>query len=113
MRVKRAARKVPYVFYPHADRCGVGITLVILLCMKTAISIRDEIFEAAERTAQALGMSRSELYATAVREFVERYARDGVTERLNKVYADEPAASKLDEGLQALQFASLDRGDAW
>lgn len=94
-------------------RCGIGITLVILPRVKTAISIRDEIFEAAERTARALGMSRSELYATAVREFVERYSRDGVTERLNKVYADDPAASKLDEGLQALQFASLDRGDSW
>ena len=81
--------------------------------MKTAISIRDEIFEAAERVARALGMSRSELYATAVKEFVARHAGDRVTERLNKVYADNPASAELDKGLQALQFASLPREDTW
>lgn len=81
--------------------------------MKTAISIRDEIFEAAERTARALGMSRSELYATAVKEFVARHTGAGVTEALNDVYGDDPATSKLDEGLQALQFATLFRGNEW
>ena len=40
--------------------------------MKTAISIPDEVFEAADRTAKKLGVSRSELYATAVHEFIER-----------------------------------------
>jgi metal-responsive CopG/Arc/MetJ family transcriptional regulator len=40
--------------------------------MKTAISIPDEVFEAAERTAKAPGVSRSEFYATAVREDLER-----------------------------------------
>ena len=81
--------------------------------MKTAISIRDEIFEAAERTARALGMSRSELYATAVKEFVARHVGDGVTEALNDVYGDDPETSKLDERLQALQFASLFRDSDW
>ena len=54
--------------------------------MKTAISIRDEVFEAAERTAKDLGMSRSELYTKAVGEFVARHAGDQLTERLNAVY---------------------------
>lgn len=40
-----------------------GITNVILRAMKTAISIPDPIFEAAEGFARRLGMSRSELYA--------------------------------------------------
>ena len=62
--------------------------------MKTAISIRDEIFQAAERTARALGMSRSELYATAVKEFVARHAGDRVTEALNDVYGDDPETSE-------------------
>ena len=34
--------------------------------MKTAISIPDEVFRSAERLAQRLGVSRSELYAKAV-----------------------------------------------
>lgn len=81
--------------------------------MKTVICIRNEIFEAAERTARALGMSRSELYAAAVSEFLERHSRDKVTDRLNEIYADDHAASALDKGLQAFQAASLPREDTW
>ncbi|MDE0064494.1 MAG: hypothetical protein OXP09_16025 [Gammaproteobacteria bacterium] len=76
--------------------------------MKTAISIRDEVFEAAERTARDLGMSRSELYATAVREFVARHRSQRVTERLDAVYAASDASSRLDDLLGELQRLSLD-----
>ena len=58
-------------------------------------------------------MSRSELYATAVREFVARHAGDRVTEALNDVYGDDPQTSKLDDRLQALQFASLFQDGEW
>ena len=81
--------------------------------MKTIIFIRDEIFEAAERAARALGMSRSELYAVAVSEFLERHSRESVTERLNKIYADDHAASARNEGLLAFQLASPPREDSW
>jgi len=79
--------------------------------MKTAISIPDETFEAAERVAKRLGVTRSELYATAVREFIERRKHEGITERLDAVFGDDPEASELDERLQALQAASLDEED--
>ena len=81
--------------------------------MKTIIFIRDEILEAAERTARALGVSRSELFATAVSDFLERHSRENVTERLNAVYADDHGASAFDAGLQALQVASLPCEDTW
>ena len=77
--------------------------------MKTAVSIPDEVFEAAERAARALGVSRSNLYATAVREFVERYRRKDVTEKLNRVYAGDETVSELDARLQALQARSLEK----
>ncbi len=77
--------------------------------MKTAISIPDEVFEAAERTAKSLGVSRSELYATAVREYLERYRREGLTEKLNQVYENDEAASELDERLRTLQLSSLEK----
>lgn len=35
--------------------------------MKTAISVPDEVFELAEQLAEQLGVSRSELYTTALR----------------------------------------------
>ena len=81
--------------------------------MKTAISIRDEVFEAAERTAKDLGISRSELYTKAVGEFVERQAGERVTERLNAVYGENPSISALDDRLEALQFLSLPAEDEW
>jgi hypothetical protein len=75
--------------------------------MKTAISISDEEFEAAEKLAKRLGMSRSELYRAAVADFVARHAEDRVTEKLNELYEDEDNTSSLDEALQWMQAVSI------
>ena len=75
--------------------------------MKTAISLPDEVFEAAEELAQELGVSRSHLYATAVSEYVAHYRAEDVTERLNAVYAEIDSA--LDPVLEELQSRSLPR----
>ncbi len=80
--------------------------------MKTAISIPDDVFENAERTAKKLGVSRSELYANAVSEFIERYRREGITETLNGLYdAEEGAESGLDPILSTLQLEMLAKVD--
>ncbi len=80
--------------------------------MKTAISIPDDVFENAERTAKKLGVSRSELYANAVSEFIERYRRDGITETLNDLYdAEEGLESGLDPILSTLQLETLTKVD--
>lgn len=52
--------------------------------MKTAISLPDELFNVADQLAKDKGMSRSELYATALREYVEGHRRDDLTERINR-----------------------------
>jgi metal-responsive CopG/Arc/MetJ family transcriptional regulator len=83
--------------------------VVILIVMKTAISLPDEIFEAAELLARKLGLSRSELYARAVREYVERQRRDDVTARLDAVYAHDDEG--LDPVLARMQLGSLKRED--
>jgi len=80
--------------------------------VKTAISIPDPTFDAAEQLASRLGMSRSELYATAVAEYVKVRLREDVTARLNEVYAEEE--SEVDAVVQALQLRSLpDTGERW
>jgi predicted transcriptional regulator len=84
--------------------------MVILPAVKTAISIPDALFDAADRVARELGISRSELYQRAVAAFVERYRREGVTARLDAVYAEQPP--HLDDVLRYLQTASLPR-QAW
>ena len=69
--------------------------------MKTTVSIPDDVFAAAEDLAARLSMSRSELYATAIREYLTGHRHDGVTEQLDAIYASEPSA--LDSELACLQ----------
>lgn len=75
--------------------------------MKTAISIPDAVFEEAERMAKRRGLSRSELYANAVAEYVKNERFLGVRERLDVVYRDNPDDSALDPMLEAAQARSL------
>ena len=55
--------------------------------MKTAISLPDQLFAEVERLAQRSGRRRSELYATALREYLARHAPDEVTEGMDRVIA--------------------------
>lgn len=74
--------------------------------MKTAVSIPDDVFEAADRAAKRLGVSRSEFYARAVARLVHELRAQDVTRRLDEVYAAEPAV--LDAALGAAQAASIE-----
>ena len=56
--------------------------------MKTAISLPDEVFQRAEHLAKRLRLSRSELYAKAVAEFVSRHSPDDVTAAFDRVCAE-------------------------
>lgn len=60
--------------------------------MKTAISLPDDLFEDADELARRTGRSRSELYAIAIREYVERHDENRVTAALDAVYAGEDAS---------------------
>lgn len=71
------------------------------MSMKTAISLPDQLFTAADGLAKKLGMSRSRLYATALAEYVAKQRYDRVTERLNAVYATEE--SRLPDDLRHAQ----------
>jgi len=75
--------------------------------MKTAISIPEPVFQSAERLARRLGMSRSELYSTAVLALIKRYSTDGVTERLNQIYDADIQSAGLDKVVERLQFKTL------
>jgi predicted transcriptional regulator len=56
--------------------------------MKTAVSVPDDVFEGAERLAHREGRSRSEVYSTALREYVARHDPDDVVEALDRVVAE-------------------------
>jgi metal-responsive CopG/Arc/MetJ family transcriptional regulator len=80
--------------------------------MKTAISIPDALFQAAERVARRLGVSRSELYRRALRTFLGDHREDGVTEKLNEIYDTAGESAGIDPVLAQLQASSLPR-DEW
>jgi metal-responsive CopG/Arc/MetJ family transcriptional regulator len=77
--------------------------------MKTAISIPDPVFHAAEQLAKQTGKSRSELYAAAIAHYVKEHQTTNVTERLNEVYGKEKDSSLRDPVIAALQFSSLEQ----
>ena len=77
--------------------------------MKTAISIPDPLFDAAEEAAVRMGVSRSRLYAQALADYLANHRYDQVTETLNRVYAARD--STLDPVLAALQSMSLPEED--
>ena len=85
--------------------------------MKTAVSIPDDLFESAEGFARRLGLSRSELYAQALREYLKEHEEEGITERLNEIYGEQEDADEgqgaLDPVVAELQQRSLPEDQGW
>ncbi|MBM9501057.1 ChpI protein [Leptospira sp. 201903071] len=82
--------------------------------MKTAISIPDELFKTAEKTAKKLGIPRSQLFAKALEEFIQSHSKESITEKLNKVYNSkfkEPKNIITDLSVESLR-KSL-KNDSW
>ena len=77
------------------------------LAMKTAISIPDKLFLAADQFAHEHGFSRSQLFAEAVAQYLAQHPADRITERLDEVYGAGPA--RLDDSLARMQSSSLDQ----
>lgn len=77
--------------------------------MKTAISIPNDVFDAAEKTAKRLGVSRSELYSNAIRDYIDSHISEHITESLNEIYSIEN--SSLDPKIQKMMLSSLERED--
>lgn len=67
--------------------------------MKTAVSIPDEVFAAAERLASERNISRSELYTEALRRLVQ--SDEQVTRQLDTVYGAEASTSNADPAVIA------------
>lgn len=78
--------------------------------MKIAVSVPDELFDAAEVLGKRLGVSRSRLYATALADFVAKHQVRKVTARLDAVYGAEE--SRLDPAVRRVQARSRPR-DSW
>ena len=78
--------------------------------MKIAISVPDALSGSADTLAKRMGVSRSELYARAVAEYLAKHKDQDVTARLNAVYAEE--ASGIDPRMRKAQARSA-RASGW
>jgi metal-responsive CopG/Arc/MetJ family transcriptional regulator len=66
--------------------------------MKTAISVPDDVYREAEATARRLGISRSELYSTAMRNYLQnQHGKKQLLENLNAVYGDLETDQSIEE----------------
>jgi metal-responsive CopG/Arc/MetJ family transcriptional regulator len=79
--------------------------------MKTAISLPDDLFIAAEKIQRKKKVSRSEFYATAIRWYVQHENMNGITNQLNKIY-DDARVNSLDSEFLGAQMEVLEK-DEW
>jgi hypothetical protein len=77
--------------------------------MKTAVSIPDDVFRLAERKAQQLKVTRSQLYATALVEYLRRELDEELTARVDATVAED----QLDESLVAAQVRATAEEWTW
>ncbi len=78
--------------------------------MRIRISLPDDLLRLVAAATRKLRMLCSELYATAICDFLERRRASKITKRLNEVYLKEQA--KLDPELHSAQLKSIEK-DVW
>jgi metal-responsive CopG/Arc/MetJ family transcriptional regulator len=81
--------------------------------MKTAVSLPDSLYSEAEKTAQSMGIPRSQLFARALEEFIEHHKRENITEKLNNVYSriNDFDGEILNAGIESMR--NLTKNDTW
>jgi len=78
--------------------------------MKVAVSVPDNIFEAAERLAKQRSVPRSQIFSEALAAYIESHGSEAVTSKLNEVYGEQ--AIVVDPGLAQAQLDSISH-EAW
>lgn len=85
--------------------------------MKTAISLPDHLYNDAEKTAKSLGIPRSQLFAKALEEYISKYKRGEVTEKLNEIYGKMETGTGVNiadiEPASVESLRELTKNDAW
>ena len=84
------------------------LTAVLPVCtiisMKTAISLPDDMFKEIEEVTKECDCSRSQVFAMAVSEFLERRKSRKLLEALNDAYQETEAPEETRARRQALSY---------
>lgn len=75
--------------------------------MKTAISVRDNLFERVEQFARKNRLSRSKVFSDAAEDYLRRQEDDSLAANLNEVYSKED--SSVDPVLLRMAIMSIPR----
>ncbi len=78
--------------------------------MKVAISLPDPVFAAAEQLAKELRVPRSQLYAEAIAQYLDRRGSTAITAKLNNVYSEQQ--SEVPAEFAGAQLVVV-RNEAW
>lgn len=84
--------------------------------VKTAVSMDEALFREAEEWAEKLGVSRSQLFARAVAEYVRERGNEELLRRLNEAHAEglDPEEEKWLERIRVYHGRLLDEtGNEW
>jgi len=97
-------------------RVDFGYTSGHTFGMKTAISIPDDLFQQGEKLAQDLDLSRSALYAKALREMLQRAQDDAISAEINEALNVAPNtvdAELLQNNLRRMRREMEENGGQW
>ncbi len=75
--------------------------------MKTAVSIKDRIFEEAEKYVKKAKISRSQLYSDALEEYLERRSKEDLIAQINAVC--EEVDTSLDPAVKKYQSRIINK----
>ncbi len=75
--------------------------------MKTAISVRDNLFERIDAFARKRNLSRSRVFSDAAEEYLKRQEEEDITANLNAVYSKED--SSVDPIMLRMALMSIPR----
>jgi metal-responsive CopG/Arc/MetJ family transcriptional regulator len=92
-----------------APTVAVRYDPVILLRVKTAISVPDDTFQRVDTAAKRLGVSRSEFFSRAAEKALDALDDHGTTEAINRALAGHPADHAFTDAAAAALAASDQR----
>ena len=75
--------------------------------MKTAISIKDNVFQEAEKFAKKAKVSRSQLYSDALEEYLAKRSEADLIARINAVC--EEVDTSLDPAIRSYQSRAINK----
>ncbi len=79
--------------------------------MKTAVSVPNDLFAKADALAKASGRSRSEIYSTALREYVARHSPEELTDAVNRAVEQLGGDVALDQFTRSASRLALNEGE--